>query len=137
VTGEPTVPDPSARTISAVQDAVHTLSRLMELKVGGVEAVILQKFIAIDERLKEREHRYTAEVDEIRRSIALGISERNSKFDGLERRVAALELANSALSGRRGEMTSIVNTFFQALVTIAAVIGALIAYGAYRSGSGK
>jgi hypothetical protein len=126
-------PDPSEKTNIELRSAIGNVREILHLELGGIQAVINERLNAIEQRLN-------AGFVEGKQSVVTalaGVTEAGNaqvvKFDVLERRVAALELAVSATGGKAmggGDMTK---GLLQAAATAAAVIAAMATYFSYAS----
>jgi UDP-N-acetylmuramate-alanine ligase len=136
------VPDPSNKTVEALlvdkiamREAIAQLSTLVDSKLGGVQAVIAEQFKSIDKRLADRELTLVSATATQKENVATALAaviesgkSGSVRFDLLERRVAALELAISGSLGKTTGSSAMTSGFLQAIVTAAAVISAMVAY---------
>lgn len=129
------IPDPTDKTLVAVREAIQQLSLLVDSKMGGIQAVIAEQFRSIEKRISDRDVNLltatAAQKETVATALAAVIEASKSgsiRFDLLERRVAALELAISNTVGK-STGTSVLSTgLLQAVATAAAVLMALFAY---------
>jgi hypothetical protein len=129
------IPDPSDKTIVAVREAIASMSTLVDAKMGGIQAVISEQFKSIDRRLADRDASLSLASSAAKESVATALAAvvetsrgGNIRFDLLERRVAALELAISGASGKSLGSTAFSSGLLQAAATAAAVLAAVAAY---------
>jgi glutamate/tyrosine decarboxylase-like PLP-dependent enzyme len=129
------VPDPSDKTVGAMRDAIAQLSTLVDAKMGGIQAVIAEQFRSIDKRLSERDTRFELVSKDQKDAIATALTavieagrQQNIKFDVLERRVAALELALTGMTSKSTGASSFASTMLTIGSTAAAILAAFVAY---------
>jgi lysozyme family protein len=129
------IPDPSDITVHVIKDAVAQLSNLVDAKMGGLQAVIAEQFKSIDKRLSDRDATLVtataAQKETVATALAAVIESGKSgatRFDLLERRVAALELAISGSMGKSMGTSTMSSGMMQFLATLAALVAAGTAY---------
>jgi hypothetical protein len=129
------VPDPSDKTMNALREAVAQAELLVTAQLQGVKDVIEERFKSIDRRLADRDATLVtataAQKENVATALAAVIEAGKSgttRFDLLERRVAALELAISGSLGRSSGTGLLASGLAQALATAAAVLAAIVAY---------
>lgn len=129
------IPDPSDKTVRDIKEAMAQVSALLHAEMGGVQAVISEQFKSIDKRLSDRDVRDNLASASAKESVATALAAvvetsrgGNIRFDLLERRVAALELAISGQSGKLQGQTGLSSGALQVLGVIAAILSAAAAY---------
>jgi UDP-N-acetylmuramate-alanine ligase len=135
------VPDPSDKTMAALREAVLQAEHLVNSRLQGAKDVIEERFKSIDRRLSDRDATLVtataAQKENVATALAAVIEEgksRTTRFDLLERRVAALELAISGSLGKVSGTGLLASGFAQAVATAAAVLAAIVAYASFRHG---
>jgi hypothetical protein len=123
-------PDPSDRTIEAIRNAILGLRELLGMQMCGIESSIGQHFKNIEKQLADSATRIALDNATSREAVAVALAgvleaanERTIKFEALERRVAALELAISQAGGRSLGTSLFGSTVVQASVVISVVVG--------------
>lgn len=133
-------PDPSALTVRDIRQAVENLSALVDAKMGGIQAVIAEQFKSIEKRLSERDVRLDQGTVSAKESVATALAAvietgkgGKIRFDLLERRVAALELALSQSLGRSAGVSTTGEVATKVIAAIAAVAAILALFFTWRA----
>jgi hypothetical protein len=126
-------PDPSAITRIEIKDAISNVRSLIDERLGGIQAVIAERLNSIEKRLDSG-------MIEVRASAAValaGVVESSKdqviKFETLERRVAALELALSQTGGKDIGATKFSGSISQLLAAAAAAAAILMFFLAWSN----
>jgi hypothetical protein len=129
------IPDPSDKTITVLREAIAQQSQLVDSKMGGIQQVIAEQFKSIDRRLADRDASLALASGAAKETVATALAAvvetgrgGNIRFDLLERRVAALELAISGASGKSSGMSTLTAGIVQTIATAGTIIAGLAAY---------
>ena len=129
------IPDPSDKTMETLKETVYQAGLLITAQLQGVKDVIEERFKSIDKRLADRDATLitatAAQKETVATALAAVIEAGKSgatRFDLLERRVAALELAISGSLGKTSGTTGLASGVGQALAVAAAMAAAFFAY---------
>jgi uncharacterized ferredoxin-like protein len=111
------------------------LSHLVDAKMGGVQGVIAEQFKSIEKRLGERDIKFDLVSKDQKDAIATALTavteagkQHDIKFDVLERRVSALELAIAAAGSKASGVSAFATTVTTAMGTGIALLMAFFAY---------
>ena len=133
------IPDPSDKTMETLKETVYQAGLLITAQLQGVKDVIEERFKSIDKRLADRDATLitatAAQKETVATALAAVIEAGKSgatRFDLLERRVAALELAISGSLGKTSGTFGLATGFAQAMATAAAVLMAILAFFAFE-----
>lgn len=126
------IPDPSVKTVEDIREAVSHVRELIDVRLGGIQEVIAERLNSIEKRLD-------AGMIEIRASAAVALAgvveagkDQIIKFETLERRVAALELALSQSGGKEVGAGRFTENIVQTLISAAAIATVLGLYVAWH-----
>lgn len=126
------IPDPSVKTVDDIREAVSHVRELIDIRLGGIQEVIAERLNSIEKRLD-------AGMIEIRASAAVALAgvveagkDQIIKFETLERRVAALELALSQSGGKEVGAGRFTENIVQTLISAAAIATVLGLYVAWH-----
>lgn len=129
------IPDPSDKTVIALRDAIAQLSLLVDAKMGGIQAVIAEQFKGIDKRLSERDTRFEVAGKDAKEAVSTALSavieaskSGTIRFEVLERRVSALELAITTATGKATGSSELASGIATAIGTVIAFTMAFFAY---------
>ena len=132
-------PDPSTLTVRDIKEAVSQLSSLVDAKVGGIQAVIAEQFKSIERRLSDRDAADKLVSAAAKESVVTALAAvvetgkgGNIRFDLLERRVAALELALSQSLGKSSGATGTGEIVFKMIAAIAAIASIVALFFVWR-----
>lgn len=116
------IPDPSEKTVRDIEAAIRQVREIIHAEMGGIQAVIAERLNSIEKRLEQG---FIEEKASVLVALA-GVTEAGRaqvvKFEVLERRVAALELATSQSSGKTLGFQGFGSGVSQAILTLAAII---------------
>lgn len=136
-------PDPSTLTVRDIRAAIEALSTLVDAKLGGIQSVIAEQFKSIDRRLADRDAAASLVGAAAKESVATALAAvvetgkgGNIRFDLLERRVAALELALSQSLGKSSGVSSTGDWAAKAIAAIAAIVATIALFFTFWKESG-
>lgn len=132
-------PDPSELTVRDIRSAIENLSALVDAKLGGIQAVISEQFKSIERRLLDRDLRLDQGTVAAKESVATALAAvietgkgGNIRFDLLERRVAALELALSQSLGKSAGVSTTGDVASKVVASIAAIVAIIALFLTWR-----
>jgi hypothetical protein len=125
-------PDPSTLTVRDIKESIAALSSLVDAKLGGIQAVIAEQFKSIERRLSDRDAAANLVGAAAKESVATALAAvvetgkgGNIRFDLLERRVAALELALSQSLGKSSGTSYAGDIVAKVIGALAAIIATI------------